>query len=95
MFVVTLSYLVDIERIDAAMAAHRQWLDGQYEDGVFLASGAKVPREGGVILAAGLERSELEARLARDPFRERGLAEYSIVEFVARKVAPGLERLQA
>ncbi|GAA2590149.1 YciI family protein [Dactylosporangium fulvum] len=95
MFVITLSYLVEIDRIDEAVDAHREWLDGQYEDGVFLASGAQVPRTGGVILAAGLERLELEARLALDPFKQKGLAEYTIVEFVPRKVAPGLERLQS
>ncbi|GAA0743308.1 hypothetical protein Drose_10830 [Dactylosporangium roseum] len=95
MFVITLSYLVAIDRIDEAMDAHREWLDGQYEDGVFLASGAQVPRTGGIILAAGLERPELEARLALDPFRQKGLAAYTIVEFEPRKVAPGLERLQS
>ena len=95
MFVITLSYLVDIDRIDEAMADHREWVDRQYEDGVFLASGPLVPRTGGMILAGGLSRSELEARLALDPYKTRGLAEHVIVEFAPRAVAPGLERLQA
>ena len=95
MFVITLSYLVDVEKIDEEMDAHREWLDAQYEDGVFLASGAQIPREGGVILAAGLPRLELEARLSLDPFKQKELAEYTIVEFEARRVKPGLEALQA
>ncbi|GGM65485.1 YciI family protein [Dactylosporangium sucinum] len=95
MFVITLSYVADLDRIDEAMDDHREWVDGQFEDGVFVASGAMVPRTGGVILAAGLERPELEARLALDPFQQKGLAEYTIVEFAPRKVVPGLERLQA
>jgi uncharacterized protein YciI len=95
MFVITLSYLVDIEQIDEAMPAHREWLDAQYEDGVFLASGAQIPRKGGVILAAGLPRLELEARLSLDPFQQRNLAAYEVVEFVPRAVKPGLEALQA
>jgi uncharacterized protein YciI len=53
-----------------------------------------VPREGGVILAAGIERAELEARLALDPFQRKNLAEYTVTEFAPRRVAPGLERLQ-
>ncbi|MGI5244003.1 YciI family protein [Dactylosporangium sp. CA-139066] len=95
MFVLTLAYRAEIDRIDAAMEAHKAWVDGQYDDGVFVASGAMVPRTGGVILAAGLERAELEARLALDPFLQQGLAQYTIVEFAPRRVAPGLERLQA
>lgn len=95
MFIITLSYLVDLERIDEAMTAHREWLETQYADGVFLASGAQVPRKGGVILAAGLPRLELEARLSLDPFLQQDLAAYEIVEFVPRVVAPGLEALQA
>lgn len=95
MFVITLSYLVDIELIDEAMPAHREWVETQYADGVFLASGAQVPRKGGVILAAGLPRLELEARLSLDPFQQKNLAAYEIVEFVPRVVAPGLEALQA
>lgn len=94
MFVITLSYLVDVERIDEAMPEHLEWLEGQYADGVFLASGAQVPRKGGVILAAGVPRLELEARLSLDPFLQKNLAAYEIVEFVPRVVAPGLEALQ-
>jgi uncharacterized protein YciI len=95
MFVITLNYVADLDRIDDAAEAHLAWVDSQYDDGVFVASGAQVPRVGGVILAAGLERAELEARLALDPFKRKGLAEYTIVEFTPRRVAPGLEQLQA
>jgi uncharacterized protein YciI len=95
MFVITLRYTAGLDQIDAALQAHTEWVDRQYDDGVFVASGAMVPREGGVILAAGLERSELEARLALDPFRQQDIAEYTVVEFTPRRVAAGLERLQA
>ncbi|WP_433614977.1 YciI family protein [Dactylosporangium sp. CA-139114] len=94
MFVITLRYTAGLDRIDEARQAHTDWVDGQYDAGVFVASGAMVPREGGVILATGLERSELEARLALDPFRQQGLAEYTVVEFTPRRVAAGLERLR-
>ena len=56
---------------------------------------AQVPRKGGVILAAGLPRLELEARLSLDPFQQKNLASYEVVEFVPRVVVPGLEALQA
>ncbi|MEV0568070.1 YciI family protein [Dactylosporangium sp. NPDC050588] len=95
MFVITLSYLVDVEQIDELMPAHLEWVGEQYADGIFLASGPRVPRDGGVILAAGLPRPELEARLALDPFVQKSVAAYDVVEFAPRVVAPGLDALQA
>lgn len=94
MFVVTLTYLTDLDRVDEALPDHLTWLDRQYADGVFLASGRRVPRTGGVILAAGVDRAELDARLATDPFAERCLAGYEVTEFVASRVADGLERMR-
>lgn len=51
MFVLELSYTAPLEAVDALLPDHVAWLDGLYEQGVFLASGRKEPREGGVILA--------------------------------------------
>ncbi|RQW82942.1 YciI family protein [Micromonospora globispora] len=94
MFVVTLTYLTDLDRVDETLPDHLSWLDRQYADGIFLASGRRVPRTGGVILAAGVDRAELDARLATDPFAARGLAGYEVTEFVASRVADGLERMR-
>ncbi|MFR9775483.1 YciI family protein [Micromonospora sp. MS34] len=94
MFVVTLSYLTGLDRVDAALPDHLTWLDRQYTDGIFRASGRRVPRTGGVILAAGVDRAELDRRLATDPFAERGVAAYEVTEFVASRVAAGLEPMR-
>lgn len=94
MFVVVLTYRADLARVDEALQDHIAWLDRQYADGVFLASGPRVPRVGGVILAGGLSREDLDRRLAEDPFQGLGLAEYAVTEFVASRTAPGLERLR-
>ncbi|MFC0006213.1 YciI family protein [Micromonospora siamensis] len=94
MFVVTLTYLTDLDRADAVLPDHLAWVDRQYADGVFLASGRRVPRTGGVILAAGLDRAELDRRLATDPFAEQGIAAYEVVEFIAGRVAEGLEPMR-
>ncbi|MEV4279729.1 YciI family protein [Actinoplanes xinjiangensis] len=93
MFVITLTYRVDLEEIDAALADHIAWLDQQYIDGVFIASGRRVPRVGGVILARDVSAAELEQRLAADPFRSRGLADYAVTEFVVSRAADGFESL--
>lgn len=93
MFIVTLKYLADLERIDKLLPAHREWLDGQYAAGRFVASGPLVPRTGGVILARGGDRSELESVLAADPFGVAGVATYSVTEFKPVKTAPEFAEL--
>lgn len=93
MYVVDLTYVVPLEEIDALIPAHIAWLDQQYAAGHFLASGRKVPRTGGVILAAGMERAALDAILATDPFQEHRVARVTVTEFQATKSAAGLEGL--
>ena len=93
MFMVTLTYLVDLSEVDAALPEHVAWLDQQYADGVFVASGRQVPRVGGMILVAGTSREDLERRLALYPFGRLGLADHAVVEFFPSRVADGLEQL--
>jgi uncharacterized protein YciI len=95
MFVVTLTYVADISEVDAEEDAHLAWLDGNFSDGVFVAAGHRVPRHGGVILADGVDREELNRRLSLDPYAEKCLADYTVVEFDATRVAPGFEKLRA
>ncbi|MEV8589113.1 YciI family protein [Streptomyces sp. NPDC051180] len=90
MFVLELTYTAPVERVDALLAAHVEWLDAQYAEGVFLASGRKNPRDGGVILAAGVDRAEIERIAAADPFSVEGVCAYRITEFHATKTADGI-----
>lgn len=89
-FVLELTYTAPLEAVDAVIPAHVAWLDEQYASGVFLASGRKVPRDGGVILAAGEDREEIERLTATDPFVAAGVCAYRITEFLATKTAPAL-----
>lgn len=93
MFVVLLTYKRPLEDVDAFLAEHVAFLDTQYEAGVFAVSGRRSPRVGGVILATGVERDELERILATDPFRREGIADYDVIEFVPTKTRLGLESL--
>lgn len=93
MFVVTLTYVADLSEVDHALAEHAAWLDGHFADGVFIAAGRRLPRTGGVIIATGVNRAELDAILTEDPFSQRGLARYTVVEFEAQRVAPALKTL--
>ena len=51
MFIVELTYKAELSEIDALMREHMAFVKKYYAAGVFLASGRKVPREGGIILA--------------------------------------------
>lgn len=92
--VIALTYVAPIEAIDARMADHVAWLDRGYAEGLFLASGRKVPRTGGVILSRG-HKAEVEALVATDPFVATGLASVEITEFTASMSADALADLLA
>ncbi|MFV0596708.1 YciI family protein [Shewanella sp.] len=93
MFVITLTYKKPLADVELHLAAHIAYLDEYYGKGVFIASGRKVPRTGGVILAKAESRDALEAILQQDPFYSEAVAEFEVVEFVPTKTAPGLEQL--
>ncbi|WP_406175957.1 YciI family protein [Streptomyces sp. NBC_00996] len=92
MFVLELTYTAPLEAVDAALEAHVAWLDEQYAAGIFLASGRKSPRDGGVILAVTEDRARIEEIAAGDPLVTADVCAYRITEFVATKTAPALER---
>ncbi|MEU4464666.1 YciI family protein [Streptomyces sp. NPDC024017] len=91
MFVLELTYTAPLEAVDAVLPAHVAWLDEQYERGVFLASGRKNPRDGGVIIAVAGDRARIEEITAEDPFVTAGVCAYRVTEFTATKTAPALE----
>jgi uncharacterized protein YciI len=92
MFVVELTYKAPLARIDARMTAHVAFLKKQYAAGHFLVSGRQIPRTGGIILAVGESREQIEAIMAQDPFCQHGLAEVRIIEFRASQKADDIEQ---
>ncbi|MFF5700960.1 YciI family protein [Streptomyces sp. NPDC012794] len=91
MFVMELTYTAPVEAVEARMDAHVAWLDGHYASGVFLASGRKVPRDGGMILARGVSRAEIEKIASEDPFAVAGVCAYRITEFIASRTSSHLD----
>lgn len=87
LYIVTINYIAPIEDIDKVLIPHREFLDQHYASGRFLASGPRIPRSGGIILARSASKDELLAILKADPFHIKGLAEYEIVEFELVKSA--------
>jgi len=92
MFVLSLTYTAPMDRIDALVEEHVAWLEQGYAEGTFLASGRKVPRTGGIILAVAPNRATLEKFVATDPLSREGVADYEITEFVATRTSPDLEQ---
>jgi len=82
MFIVSLTYVVDLEKVDELLPLHVDYLKNQYEKGNFIASGRKIPRTGGIILSKLDSIEKLEEVLNQDPFKINDLAEYKIEEFI-------------
>ncbi|CAL4865781.1 hypothetical protein MMA231_00017 [Asticcacaulis sp. MM231] len=83
MFIVTLRF-ADKAKAPAHMEGHNAWLRRRFDDGIFLLSGSLQPSAGGVVLAHGLSRTELEHHVADDPFVVEGVVTAEITE-----VTPG------
>lgn len=88
MYAVILTYTRPIPEVDAQMEGHRAWLEAHYASGLFVLSGRRVPRTGGVILARGGTEAELQAHLAEDPFAIAGVARYEIYAFEPSRIEP-------
>jgi uncharacterized protein YciI len=92
MFVIELTYTAPLTQIDAHMSAHMKFLRKYYASGHFLVSGRKIPRDGGIILAVGTSREEVEAIAREDPFCIRGLADVRVIEFRVSQQADDVEQ---
>lgn len=92
MFILSLTYTAELTEVDRHIEPHMDWVKDGYDRGIFLASGRKNPRTGGVIFARGT-RAEIDAIVAADPFTIHGVADYEITEVAMTRTTPGLEGL--
>ena len=92
MFVIELTYNADLARIDEQMTAHVAFLKKYYDAGHFLVSGRQIPRTGGIILAVGRDRQQIEAIVHEDPFVAHGLADFRVIEFRASQRAGDIQK---
>jgi uncharacterized protein YciI len=88
-FVLLLTYTKPLDEVDALMRKHMAWLNQQYAAGRFLVSGRRIPRTGGVIVALGDDREEIEAIAASDPFVTGGVATVEVIQFRASQKLKG------
>ena len=93
MFIINLNYIVPLEKLDAHMADHVKYLHRYYKMNVFVASGRKVPRTGGIILALAKTKEEIDQIISEDPFCIHQLAEFTVTEFLTSQSHPDLKKL--
>jgi uncharacterized protein YciI len=74
------------------MSAHVRFLKKYYTSGHFLVSGRKIPRDGGIIVAVGKSRDEIESLMQEDPFVAHGLADFRVIEFRASQRADDMPK---
>ena len=91
MFILVLSYVAPLEEVDALMREHVAWLNEHYDAGRFVVSGRRVPRTGGVIVARGDDRDEIERIAAGDPFVSAGVATCEVIQFRASQTVAGFD----
>ncbi|APC91186.1 MULTISPECIES: YciI family protein [Francisella] len=90
--IIDLHYLVDQEEVAKIRPSHRDFLDIGYTKGIFVASGPKTSKTGGIIIARG-DLQEIKGFIKEDPFYINKIAEYHFTSFDAVKHIPELAKL--
>lgn len=93
MFIIDLNYIVPLDKLDEHMAEHVKFLRKYYSKNVFIASGRKVPRTGGIILAMASSKDEVENIIQEDPFYTLKLADFTVTEFLTSQYHSDLKKL--
>jgi uncharacterized protein YciI len=94
-FVVFLEFSENRGRAGELMDGHKAWLTSGFDDGVFILAGSLQPGRGGAILAHGVSLSDLESRVADDPFVVENVVTASISEISPSRVDDRLSFVDA
>ena len=94
MFIINITYKVDLAVVDQHLEAHIAYLKTQYAHGNFIASGRKEPRTGGIILSPLTDKAALLSILDQDPFKVHDLADYDLIEFIPSMTSAALDFLK-
>lgn len=84
MLIIELTYKKPLDDVNQLLHKHRDFLDKYYKKKLFLASGPKKPRNGGIILSRG-DQATISKILEEDPFYQNEIADYRVTEFEPNK----------
>jgi len=90
MFIVLLRFSDNKARAGQFMEGHKEWIRRGFDDGLFVMAGSLQPSRGGMLLATGASRAELEARVNADPFVVERVVEAEILEVAPSRADPRL-----
>ena len=93
LWLLTTTYVRPEEEVDVLLEAHVTHLERQRAAGRFLAWGRLVPRTGGFVLARAVDRAEVDALLAEDPFTSGGVATWTVLQLAPTGGDPALVAL--
>jgi uncharacterized protein YciI len=85
MFIVLLRFSQNKAQAAAFMDGHNEWLRQGFADGVFLLAGSLQPGLGGALIAHGITRDALEARVNQDPFVAENIVSAEILDIDPKK----------
>lgn len=85
MVIFKLTYKKALSEVEKYLEAHREYLDEYFGKGLFVASGPREPRVGGVILCNAGSMDEAREIISRDPFFKEDIADYEITFFHSTK----------
>lgn len=91
---IDITYKAPLTEVEKFLTAHRQFLQTYYDQGYFIASGPREPRDGGIILAVG-EIDFLNSVIQQDPYYKNQIADYKIISFNPVKKSMNFEKLLA
>jgi uncharacterized protein YciI len=92
MFIIQLDYKKPLATVEAHTDAHRAFLQAGYDKDYFIASGPRVPRDGGFIISQLQDRALLEDFFKDDPFYIYDIADYQIFEWNPIKYHPDFKK---
>ena len=80
MYALIIDYIKSPQEVDNHMPAHLDWVKKHIAKKNLLLAGPKKCRLGGVIIAKSMELNTLKEIIAEDPFYEKNLVDYRIID---------------
>lgn len=81
LFVCLVHYTKPLDEVLAHLDEHRAYLKKGYEEGFLLASGPRIPKDGGIIIGKFADKNAAQAFAHNDPYTQLQLAKYEILLF--------------
>jgi uncharacterized protein YciI len=92
-FIINLHYIVSLETVIEVTPEHRAYLKTQYDQGILLFSGPRVPRTAGLLFGKAADSSVIDNMIAHDPFHLKKIANYEVIEIAPAMWAPELNKI--